>query len=75
MRSVLAECREPMRTRPPPPWAMRADPPQDEGAHEDLAELGVPLHERAQMLAIDDDDRPVADAPERARGCGAPTAC
>ena len=38
-------------------------PSKNEGAHEDLAELEVPLHERAQMLAIDDDDRPVAERP------------
>lgn len=38
-------------------------PAQDEGAHEDVAELEVPLHEGAQMLPIDDDDRAVADGP------------
>src|SRR5258705_2470365 len=38
-------------------------PPQNEGAHEDLAELEVSLHERVQMLTIDDDDRPVAESP------------
>ena len=38
-------------------------PPQNEGTHEDLAELEVSLHERAQMLTIDDDDRPVAESP------------
>ena len=42
--------------------------PQDEGAHEDLAELEVPLHEHAQMLAIDDDDRPVAESPTADEG-------
>src|SRR5215813_6448695 len=36
---------------------------QDEGAHEDLAELEVLLHESAQMLTIDDDDGPVAERP------------
>ncbi len=35
--------------------------PQNERAHQDLAQLEVPLHERTQMLAIHDDDRPVAD--------------
>src|SRR5207247_1129216 len=30
--------------------------PQNEGAHEDLAELEVPLHESAHVLAIDHDD-------------------
>src|SRR6266850_5346261 len=43
-------------------------PPQDEGAHEDLAELEVPLHESAQMLAIDDDDRSVAESPAADEG-------
>ena len=38
-------------------------PPQNERAHEDLAELEVPLHEGAQMLAVDNDDRPVAERP------------
>ena len=42
--------------------------PQDEGAHEDLAELEVPLHEHAQMLAIDDDDRSVAESPAANEG-------
>lgn len=47
-------------------------PPQDEGAHEDLAELEVPLHERAQMLTVDDDDRPIAERPAADDGaaCG-----
>src|SRR5258706_337092 len=43
-------------------------PPQDEGAHEDLAELEVPLHESAQMLAIGDDDRSVAESPAADEG-------
>src|SRR5205823_9707608 len=43
-------------------------PPQDEGAHEDFAELEVPLHESAQMLAIDDDDRSVAESPAANQG-------
>ncbi len=43
-------------------------PAQDEGAHEDFAELEVPLHERVQMLAIDDDDRSVAERPAADEG-------
>ena len=43
-------------------------PPQDEGAHEDFAELEVPLDESAQMLAIDDDDRSVAESPAANEG-------
>ena len=34
-------------------------PPQDEGAHQDLAQLRVALHQRAQVVAIDGDDRAV----------------
>ena len=34
-------------------------PPQDEGAHQDLAQLRVALHQRAQVLPIDGDDRAV----------------
>src|SRR2546428_590211 len=37
--------------------------PQNEGAHEDLAELEVPLHESAQVLAIDHDDGSVVERP------------
>ena len=33
------------------------DPPQDERAHHQLAQLGVSLYERAQVLAVDDHDR------------------
>src|SRR2546421_1184924 len=43
-------------------------PPQDEGAHEDFAELEVPLHQSAQMVAIDDDDRSVAESPAADEG-------
>src|SRR2546421_1119381 len=49
-------------------WGTGAAPPQDEGAHEDFAELEVPLHESAQMLAIDDDDRSVAESPAANEG-------
>ena len=34
--------------------------PQDEGAHQDLAQLRVALHQGAQVVAIDGDDRAVA---------------
>src|SRR5262249_51129204 len=34
-------------------------PPENEGAHEDLAELEVSLYERTQVLAIHDDDRSI----------------
>ena len=30
--------------------------PQDEGAHEELAELGIPLHQLAQVIVINDED-------------------
>ena len=43
-------------------------PPQNEGAHENLAELEVPLDERAQMLAIDDDDRACVESPTADEG-------
>src|SRR5260370_114469 len=57
-----------MRTMPLSPWAMSATRPQDEGAHEDLAELEVPLHQNTQMLAIDDHDRSVAERPAANEG-------
>ena len=50
-------------------------PAQDEGAHEDLAQLAVGLHQRQQVLAIQ--LRSLRPARSRARGQarGGPTAC
>ena len=56
---VLPEWREPSRTRSFVVLGHERHAPQDEGAHEDLAELRVALHERAQVLPIDGDDRAV----------------
>ena len=57
---VLPEWREPSRTMSFVPWAISATRLQDEGAHEDLAQLRVALHEGAQIVPIDGDDRSVA---------------
>ena len=38
------------------PRASSADAPQDERAHEDLAQLGVGLEQRAQALVLDAED-------------------
>src|SRR5262249_46149055 len=37
--------------------------PQNEGPHQDFAELEVSLHERTQMLSIHDDDRSLDGGP------------
>ena len=52
MRSVPAECVEPTSTTSPMPLRDQLDAAQDEGAHQDLAQLGVGLHEREQLFAI-----------------------
>ena len=56
---VLPEWREPSRTMSFVVLGHQRHAPQDEGAHEDLAQLRVALHERAQVVPIDGDDRAV----------------
>ena len=48
---VCAEWREPIRMTFPKPAADQRKPAQDERAHQDLAQLGVPRHQRAQAFA------------------------
>ena len=56
MRSVPAQCGDPTRTTSPSPLRDQLDAAQDERPHEDLAELGVGLHERQETRAIELDD-------------------
>ena len=58
MRSVPAECADPSSTTSPRPLSMISTPAQDEGAHQDLAQLAVGLDDRAQAIPIDLDDFP-----------------
>ena len=69
------ECAEPTSTTSPMPLRDQLHAAQDERAHQDLAELGVGLHERQQLLAIELDHfaRLARRAPGQARG--GPTAC
>ena len=70
MRSVLAECCEPTRIEIRP-FRKERHPAQDEGAQQDLAQLGVALHQQPEILAIDGDDGarvldpPADEAPPR----------
>ena len=52
-RSVPAQCVEPIRTTSPKPPRDQLDAAQDERPHQDLAQLGVGLHQREQLLAIE----------------------
>ena len=70
-----AEWREPSSTRSLLSCGHERHAAQDEGAHQDLAQLGVALHQRAQVVAIDGDDRAVGGGARRAPGCAAPRAC
>src|SRR6266478_3588938 len=36
-------------------------PPEEEGAQQDLAQLGIALHDRANAVAVQGDDRPLGD--------------
>ena len=48
-----AQCVEPITTTSPRPRGDQLDAAQDERPHQDLAQLGVGLHQREQLLAID----------------------
>ena len=73
---VLAEWREPT-TSGPPPGRDQPHAAQDERrGFGDLGELGVALHEEAQVLAVVDDDEPaVTRHTPASRARGDPTAC
>ena len=53
MRSVPAQWFEPMQHDVAEAVRDQLDAAQDEGAHQDLAQLAVGLHQRQQVLAIE----------------------
>ena len=51
-----AEWREPMSVASPKPFCQQRHATEDEGAHEQVAELGIALHQPAQPVEVDAED-------------------